>query len=95
MQEITYTALRAVYPENMPSSQKVHLLGSLSRVCDKWPGRVISNPDFSFIFTDLDGQNIGLITHVLECNGVAFSLRLISPAFFDRLFSGRPLLEAV
>lgn len=95
MADITYTALRAVYPDDMASSQKCHLLGSLARVCDKWPGRIISSPDFSFIFTDIDGRNLALITHIFEVNNVPYALRLISPAFFDKLFEGSFIAEAV
>ena len=85
-QTTTYTAIRCTIPDSLSPSQKVHLVASLSRYCERFPGRIISNPDNTFVLTDLDGRNIGGFTHILECSGCVYSMRLISRAFFDKLF---------
>lgn len=85
-QTTTFSVIRAEFPSGLSSSSRIHLISSLSRWCDKYPGRVISNPDSSFIVTDLDGLSLGGFTHILECNGCVYSIRLVSRAFFDKLF---------
>lgn len=85
-QSTTFSVIRSEVPEGLSSSARIHLVSSLSRWCDKYPGRVISNPDSTFVLTDLDGLAIGGFTHILECYNCVYSIRLISRAFFDKLF---------
>lgn len=85
-QSTTFSVVRAEFPSGLSSSSRIHLVSSLSRWCDKYPGRVISNPDSSFIVTDLDGLALGGFTHILECYDCVYSIRLVSRAFFDKLF---------
>ena len=86
-QSTTYSVIRYDFPENISSSDKVHLISSLTRWCDMHAGRVLSNPDSTFVLTDLDGLSIGRFTHILECYSCVYSIRLISRAFFDKLFA--------
>lgn len=87
-QSTTYSVIRSEFPGGLSSSSRIHLISSLSRWCDKYPGRVISNSDSSFVLTDLDGLAVGGFTHILECYNCVYSIRLVSRAFFDKLFEG-------
>ena len=72
----------------LSTENRVHLNGSITRwVCSKY-GRVFASDDNGLIFTDLDGLAVGGLLHICEVNGAKTSLRLVSSAFFDKLFAG-------
>lgn len=93
-QSTTYSVIRVDFPADLSASSRVHLISSLSRWCDKYTGRVLSNADNSFVITDLDGQSIGGFTHICEVFNCVYSIRLISRRFFDSLFEN-PAFSAV
>ncbi len=87
MSNITYSVVR-VDLEGLGHDLKVHVNGSLCRFCCLHSGRIFSSPDNSFFFTDLDGQYVAALCHIVEVNGGFASVRLVSERFFDKLFEG-------
>lgn len=83
----TLTCVRVDYSA-VPTNQRVHLRGSLTRFVSANYGRVMCSSDESLFLCDLDGQKVALLCHILEVSGAVASLRLVSSAFFARLFSG-------
>ena len=88
MSNKVFTAIRVLYPDSLQPTQKVRLLGRVNRWCEEHAGRVISTVDDSFFFTDLEGQQLSGFLHFFEVSGVVPTLRLVSMAFFDKLFAG-------
>ena len=83
----TYSVIR-VDLSGLSTDSRIHLNGSITRwVCSKY-GRVFASDDNGFIFTDLDGLSVGGLLHLCEINGAKTSVRLVAPAFFDKLFAG-------
>lgn len=75
----------------LTAENRMHLDGSITRwVCSKY-GRVFASDDNDLIFTDLDGLAIGGLLHICEVNDAKTSLRLVSSAFFDKLFAGEAI----
>ena len=88
MSSKVFTAIKVSFNDSLTASNKVQLMGRINRWCDSHAGRVISTLDDSFIFTDLEGEKLSGLLHVLEVGGAIPSLRLVSMVFFDKLFAG-------
>ena len=86
-QDRTFTVVRADF-SNVPDKNLVYLRGSLTRFASANFGRVMCSDDCKFFFLDLEGQKVATLQRILETNGATSSLRLVSSAFFDKLFTG-------
>lgn len=67
---------------------RVYLRGSLTRFVSANYGRVMCSEDSGFFFCDLPGQKVELLRHICEVSGAVTTTRLVTSAFFDKLFSG-------
>ena len=86
-QDRTFTVVRADF-SNVPDKNLVYFRGSLTRFASANFGRVMCSDDCKFFFLDLEGQKVATLQRMLEVNGATSSLRLVSSAFFDKLFTG-------
>lgn len=75
----------------LSTESRIHLNGAITRwVCSKY-GRVFASEDNGIIFTDLEGSAVNGLLHICEVNGAKSSIRLVAPAFFEKLFAGEAL----
>lgn len=86
-QDRTFTVVRADF-SNVPDKNLVYLRGSLTRFASANFGRVMCSDDCKFFFLDLEGSKVATLQRIFEANGATSSLRLVSSAFFDKLFNG-------
>lgn len=87
MSNKVYSVIR-VSLDGVDSHSKVRTLGSITRwVCSNY-GRVFSSPDNGFIFTDVEPQKVSALCHIVNVGGGTTSIRLVTQAFFDKLFEG-------
>ena len=87
IQDKTFTVVRADF-SNVPDKNLVYLRGSLTRFASANFGRVMCSDDCKFFFLDLEGQKVEILQRILEVNGATSSVRLVTSAFFDKLFAG-------
>lgn len=87
MSNKTFTVIRADFSE-VPEKNLVYLRGSLTRFASANFGRVMCSDDCKFFFLDLEGQKVATLQRIFEANGATSSVRLVSSAFFDKLFGG-------
>ena len=86
-QDRTFTVVRADF-SNVPDKNLVYLRGSLTRFASANFGRVMCSDDCKFFFLDLEGPKTAILQRIFEVNGATCKLRLVSSAFFDKLFAG-------
>lgn len=86
-QQKTFTVIRADF-SNVPEKNLVYLRGSLTRFASANFGRVMCSDDCGFFFLDLEGPKVSILQRIFEVNGAVASVRLVSSAFFDKLFAG-------
>lgn len=87
MSNKTFTVIRADF-SNVPDKNLVYLRGSLTRFASANFGRVMCSDDCKFFFLNLEGQKVATLQRIFEANGAISSVRLVSSAFFDKLFGG-------
>ena len=87
IQDKTFTVVRTNF-SNVPDKNLVYLRGSLTRFASANFGRVMCSDDCKFFFLDLEGQKVATLQKIFEVNGATSSLRLVTSAFFDKLFAG-------
>lgn len=83
-----YTCVRVSLPESLNASSRVGVLGRITRWCCSHAGSVLSSPDNSFLIADVDGMAIAQLSRIVEVVGGVTYIRLLSSAFFDKLFAG-------
>lgn len=84
----TISVIRVHLPDSLSSSSRVGVLSRITRWCCSHSGSVCSSPDNSFFLTDVDGMAVAQLCHIVEVVGGTTSIRLLSSAFFDKLFAG-------
>lgn len=84
----TLTAVRVRYPDSLSENSKILAKGALTRFACLHSGRVLSDMDNTFFLTDLEGRWVQHLLRICEVNGLVATVRLLSPAFFDKLFAG-------
>ena len=87
MSNKVYTVVRADF-SRVPDKNIVHLRGALTRFASANFGRVMCSDDCGFFFLDLEGAKVSALQRIFEVNGATSSVRLVSSAFFDKLFNG-------
>lgn len=85
---ITYTAVRVRYPACLEEDKKIRARGALTRFACLHSGRVLSDVENTFFLTDLEGRWVQQLLKICECEGLVATVRLLSGAFFDKLFAG-------
>lgn len=85
----TYTAVRVCF-DGIPQQQLIYLKGALSRFVSANYGHIMCGDDCGFFFMSLPGQKVDVFRRICEVSGAVTKTRLVSAAFFDKLFEGVP-----